>query len=371
MRAARSSARRRPTRLGAVLGLVAAWACAAPAAAPAQSAVPVETAPVSARPVIERVRLPGTVMAPRRADVSSEIASRVLALDVALGQSVAVGDPLVTLDDTLERLALERAEAGRGADEARLSDAMRRVRDARTLVAENNLPENELKAREAEAAIAEARLAEARARIARLGERVERHVIRAPFAGVVTARRTEAGEWVEPGDPVVELVATDGLVVDLPVPQRYFARVGPETGVRLGFEALGDREVEAAVSARVPMSDPTARTFLLRVRPLAMGLEIAPGMSATATLALDTGRRAPTVPRDAVMRYPDGRTTVWLLRRGDAGATVEERPVRLGEPAGAGALHVREGLEAGVEVVTRGNEALSPGQSVRVVDGGS
>jgi RND family efflux transporter MFP subunit len=309
------------------------------------------------------------VVAPRLAAVSSEIASRVASVEARLGDRVEAGAPLVRLDDTLERLSLDRFEAAERADVARLADARRRLEDARRLVARDNLPANELESREAAVAEAEAILAEERAEIERRRERLRRHVVRAPFAGTVVARLVEAGEWVEPGTAVVDLVATDRLVVDLPVPQRHYPRVGPETGVTLGFEAIADAEVEARVVARVPRSDPTARTFRLRVAPETDGLAIAPGMSASATLRLATGREAVVVPRDAITRYPDGRVTVWVVTGGEDGPVAEERRLRLGAPAGEAAVFVVEGVEPGARVVVRGNEALSPGRTVEIVEG--
>ena len=42
---------------------------------------------------------------------------------------------------------------------------------------------------------------------------VERHTLKAPFAGVISERHTELGEWVNPGDGLLELVATDKLLI--------------------------------------------------------------------------------------------------------------------------------------------------------------
>ena len=336
----------------------------------AQDAAPVATARSEMRPVVERVRLTGTVTAPRTSDVSSEIASRVLRLEVDLADRVTEGAPLVTLDRTLERLELQRARAAAAASEAELDDARRRLADAEELVRDNTLPRNELDSRLAAVRVAEAGLAENRAVANRLRERLERHVIRAPFDGVVTARLTEAGEWVEPGTPVVRLIAIDELFVDVPVPERHFPRIDADTEAELAFAALGGELVPARVAARVPRSDPDARTFRLRLEPEPGSVPIMPGMSAVAVLSLATGEEAAVIPRDAVMRYPDGRTTVWTVARDEGVATVSERRISLGEPTGGG-IYVEDGLEPGVEVVVRGNEALSPGQRVDVVGGGS
>ncbi|WP_119165585.1 efflux RND transporter periplasmic adaptor subunit [Algihabitans albus] len=339
-------------------------------AGPAAAADPVRvsTATVEAQPVVEEVSLVGTVVAPRSASVSTEIAGRVAEVAIELGDRIQTGAPLVRLDDMLERLSLARFEAAERADIARLEEVRRRLADARQLVSRQSMPVNEVERRESAVAEAEAMLAEERAEIAQRRERIARHVVRSPFAGTVVARMVEAGEWVEPGDTVVDLVATDQLVVDLAVPQRHFPRISLETPVTLRFAALPGTSVKARVLARVPRSDPMARTFRLRVEPVDSMLEIAPGMSADATLQLITGGEAAVVPRDAITRYPDGRVTVWTVVESEVGPVAEEREVTLGAATHDGAIYATEGLVAGVRIVTRGNEDLAAGRVVEIVE---
>jgi multidrug efflux pump subunit AcrA (membrane-fusion protein) len=113
------------------------------------------------------------------------------------------------------------------------------------------------------------------------------------------------------------------------------------------------------------VSDPGARTFLLRVEPAQPDAMMVPGMSASGELSLDTGRRALVVPRDAIIKYADGRVIVWVLQSANDGDVVVERPVITGL-AFDGLVEVRSGLEAGARVVIKGNEALLAGQRVEV-----
>jgi multidrug efflux pump subunit AcrA (membrane-fusion protein) len=114
------------------------------------------------------------------------------------------------------------------------------------------------------------------------------------------------------------------------------------------------------------VSDPNARTFLVRVRLDNGDGRYAPGMSARATLRLDTGRMGLVVHRDALIRYPDGRITVWVADGAGAERSVREQRVRTGLRFGDH-VEVTEGLEAGMPVVVRGNETLQDGQTVQVV----
>jgi multidrug efflux pump subunit AcrA (membrane-fusion protein) len=71
------------------------------------------------------------------------------------------------------------------------------------------------------------------------------------------------------------------------------------------------------------------------------------------------------VPRDAILRKPDGSTSVWIVIDGDT-PTVSERQVELGRSL-RGWIDVRSGIDSGARVVVRGNEALREGQQVRIL----
>ncbi len=89
-------------------------------------------------------------------------------------------------------------------------------------------------------------------------------------------------------------------------------------------------------------------------------------MSVRAVLRLGTDREAEVVPRDALIRYPDGRTIVWVARVDGDRYVVSERLVRTGLVFD-GSVEILDGLAVGERVVIRGNEALRDGQQVRVI----
>ncbi len=338
-----------------------------PAVASGQtSAIPVSAITADVEPVMNTVRLSGTVIAPRGAMVSTSVGGLVEAVEVEFGDPVEPGQPLVRLDSALARHEVSQAEAAIAEAKAQLADDRRRLGVAQRLIKRGNIPENELEARQAQVRISEAAVERLRAAAAREHERLDRHTVKAPFAGVVARKATEAGEWVSPGTTLIELIATDDLVVDIPVPQKYYPQLEDGTPVELSFDALPDRTFRARRVALVPVSDPTARTFVLRVRPEVRDIPLTPGMSARATLNLATGEEGVVIPRDAVIRYPDGRTTVWVVAEGEP-PTVSERQVEIGR-AFDGRIHVVSGLEGGERIVVRGNELLRDGQKVRITE---
>ncbi len=331
----------------------------------------VEAAPAETRPILNIVRVSGTVVAPRTSRLSTSLGGLVEEVAVELGARVAPGDTLVALDDALARHDLARARAAVAEAQADLADARQRVERAERLARTNNIPQSELDSRQAEAERAAASVDRLQAEAAAARERLDQHTIKAPFAGVVTERVIEPGEWVSPGETLVVVSAVDRLYVDLAVPQTYFPDLGDGAPIYLSFEALPGRNVPGEIETRVPFSDSTQRTFKLRVRPDADDpLPLTPGMSARAEIELATGERDVAVPRGAVIRYPDGRTTVWTLDDSGEQLRAREVQVTLGR-AFSGYVQVKSGLDAGRRVVTRGNETLRPGQAVRLADADS
>ncbi|MFA9462172.1 efflux RND transporter periplasmic adaptor subunit [Thiohalorhabdus methylotrophus] len=350
----------------ALLGLTAALMATLTGPAHSQQAPPVRVTKAETAPIIREVQLTGTVTSPKVARVSTSVGGLVETMRVDSGDRVEAGMPLLKLDRKLEKLQLRQERAAVAEAEEQLADARRRLSEARRLVRNQNIPESEVRSREAEVRIEQAALERLRARAEHQAERVARHSVDAPFNGVVSRKLTAAGEWVDPGTAVVELVAMDGLRLDFQAPQGYYPRIDAGAPIRVRLESVPDNPLDGRVAATIPVSDPEARTFTVRVHMNREEVPITPGMSASATLPLETGRRGVVVPRDALLRYPDGRKTVWVVEKDGDGHVAREHKVQTGLSFD-GRVEIRSGLEAGARVVTRGNEALQEGQRVRLV----
>lgn len=344
----------------ALLGLAAIVAPAAASDLPA-----VELAVSERAPIREEISLNGQLTAPRRARLSSDIEGRIERVQVESGDRVERGQVLLELDRELAELDLEEARAAEREARADLDDARRRLREARELAERETIATTELRAREAEVERQRATLARRESEVARRALLLERHALRAPFAGVVTERLADPGERIEPGTAVYEIAAVDRLRLELMAPQRHFGRIDTSTPVRIRIDALGDETLDARVSEVVPDTDSDSRSFPLRVRLDNSDLRLTPGMSAAARLELDTGREGVLVPRDALIRHSDGRTVVFTADGDGEERSVSERLIEIGNSFG-GQVEVTSGLDADTPVVVRGNEALRDGQDVRV-----
>ncbi len=348
-------------RAATALVLLAAIPAAGLAAGP-----PVTVARAETAPVVDVVHVNGTVTSPQTAVLSPSVAGLVESVRVDAGDRVDKGEVLVTLDRELERLSLQRARAEAAQAGTALDDAKRRLGEAEKIGPTQAIAESAIKSLRAEVERAAASLDAANAAVLQQEAVVRRHTVRAPFAGVVSRRITEVGEWVNPGNGLVELVATDRLRFDFRVPQSQYTQLEKDTPVEIVVDAVADRVIAGHVQAIVPVKDPGARTFLLRVvADSSASLNVTPGMSVRGALRIDAHRSGVVIPRDALLRYPDGRNTVWVVVEENGAPVVHERRIETGIEFD-NLIEIRSGVEPGATVVTRGNEVLREGQSVTI-----
>ena len=359
-------------RLIRAAAILATGVCVSFPAWSQRAPVPVLITPAKLMTVKNTIQLPGTVIASRTAQLSSATGGLVKSVSVQFGGQVSAGDTVVELDDAEAQLQLVQAQAAVQEAQARLTEKQRLFRVGRNLTRRGVLTKDQADSRRAEVIIARAGVKRLRAVEASARQVLRRHLVKAPFSGVVSQQYVESGEWISPGTAIVELISDQDVLVEVLLPQKHYAQLSNDTAITLTFEALGSKVVSGRRVALSPVSDPTMRTFRLRVALAADNdpeiARIAPGMSAQVTLTLISSAQSVAVPRDAVVRKADGRTAVWVVARGDGDqsvGTVSEKVIRIGSTFDE-QIVVLDGLSAEEHVVVSGNESLRAKQKVRI-----
>ena len=352
---------RSPSLHSAAGVLLLALGCDRPASDGERSA---ERGPRPAHAVIERARagtvrtewrFSGEVRARARAQLAAGAAGEVERLTVEVGDRVRQGALLLEVDRDLAaaRLGLARARVAE-AQEA-LAQAERELARLKGLSAGvvPELEREQARSRvDAARAATDARRAEAREARAQL----DLHRIRAPFDGVISDRRVDRGDWVSPGDPALELVSDEDVDVLVDAAADLLSRVRPGTEARM----LRPVELPLEVAGLVPALEPGTRTLRVRLVPTARHPAVIPGAAVEVAFAVELAAEdAVVVAEDAVL-FDGDRYRVVTVVDGLA------RPVEVEVVARAGGevLVRAAGLDAGTEVLTRGNERVRPGQKV-------
>jgi len=355
----------RPSYIYRVLSVVTLYICSCSLLYAAEP-VPVYVVEAKVGPLNEILPLTGTITSERTAALSPRVSGLVSKVNVDAGDRVTAGDVLIVLDPALAKLDLDRAEAALNEAKVALKEARRLSDEAIDLSKSKNIPQTTVQARMAEVDVKAAVVARLEVESRQQAEIVKRHTVLASFNAVVSRKLTEAGEWVATGTPVIDLVATDQLRLDVQAPQEYFHLIDHGTPVMVKLDAVPDKKFTGKVVTTVPVNNPNARTFLTRIVINDAEKFMIPGMSAQAIFKIHLKQEALQLPRDATIRYPDGRNTVWIVNEVNGKWIASEQQVQLGQSM-AGNVIVKQGVNPGDIIVVRGNETLREGQTIHIL----
>jgi membrane fusion protein (multidrug efflux system) len=307
----------------------------------------VETAPVITDNLsVVRTRA-GSLRARREVRIHAQEEGRLTELPFYEGDTVKAGDVLVQLDDTLLRLQLQRAAATR----KQAAEDVQRLKELRgsKLISENEYTR----------AVTALEVAEADERL--LQTRLGYTTIRSPFAGVVTERLSDPGNIIERHQHVLTIADPSSLVTELPVSELILPglEIGDVAQVRI--DALGDRVFEGRIVRIYPNLDPLTRrgTIEVEVDPVPEGA--APGQLCRVELNSHAARRQ-VIPYAALRRDADSEYVFVLDEESRAQRVAVESGLRLADK-----VEIRQGLQDGQQVVTRGFLGLSSGKTVKPV----
>lgn len=325
---------------------------AAPAAQTERAAKPgpgggggivVRGAEVGEATVNDQVTAIGDGRAARSVSLTPYVAGRVAAIDVAAGDFVRAGQPVVRLDADTETIALDRARLV--LDDARATfERNQRLKDSRA-VSEVQLLESELAVRQAELELRDAELA------------LERRTVRAPFDGFVGILGVELGDQVSTATEVATLDDRATILVDFRIPERFVGKVATGMPASARPLSLPGTELNAEVAAMDSRIDTATRTLRVRARLDNAGDRLRAGMAFAITLRFPGDVFAAVDPL-AIQWGSDG-AYVWTAVDGRA----EQVPVRIVQRDDDAVL-VDGDLSPGTRVVTEGVQMLRPGAAL-------
>ena len=339
---------------------------------------------VKSETLTRRRAVTGEIRSRLMSDIASQVEGLLIELDVDEGDLVEKGQVLARLDATRAQIAVTRAQADIEYAQAVIaqrteefdnaqrdlerieeldqlgSAGVSQLDEARTLVASRN----------ALLAQAKAELATAEGDLALAQRELDDMSIEAPFAGRVIEKSSEIGQWIGRGDTIVTIVSLDKLEARIDIPEDTYPAVTEaqqEHGkIELRLPALGmgtGQEVYGEVVSILPAADSLSRLFPVRISVNNGDGRLRPGMSLTAYVPTGLEGEFITVHKDAIVRTSTGEI-VYFSNDGVSAIAPIERLFAVGNR-----VAVRSPvLQAGMSVVTSGNERMFPGQTLNILD---
>lgn len=329
----------------------------------------------------------GTVRAKKIAVVAPRVMGRITSLPVAEGTRVGEGALLATIDDADVRSQLLVAEAMVAEAEAAREEALRAVAQAeagkslaektyerfRKLHEERVITPHEFDEVEVARTVAVkeyeraldrrtqvvAKIAQARAQAEAARAALSYTRLTAPFPGVVTEKRVDAGSMAVPGVPIVVLEDTGLYRIEASVPESFLGTLAAGTRVRVVLDGGEGGEMEGTVSEVVPAVDPASRTFIAKA-DLPPGGKLRTGMFGR--ILFPAGEETVlTVPRKAISRV-GGYDGLYAVAADNVARLVM---VKTGRTFG-NEVEILSGLEAGARVAVSPVDRLADGVRVEV-----
>jgi membrane fusion protein (multidrug efflux system) len=352
--------------------LVSALACGLTGCEQAESAgptsdqaqrVPVRVAEVRLATMEETVRGIGTLRAAETVEIKPETDGLIAAIHVEEGARVERKQLLVSIDDQKLRHELAAGRAALKAARVRLADAERLFRRMQDLVERGAANQDELDDTETAYLAAQAEFARQEAQVDLIQARLDDTRLVAPFAGIISERTVDVGDFVKAGDYLATLYRISQMEIAFTLPERFIGRVQPGQTVAVSVAAYADRAFAGKVYFVSPQVDESTRDFLVKATLENPEGLLKPGTFGSASVTVAVHEQRPVIPEEALV----------ATREGYIAFAVEEQVARRREVTiglrEAGVVEVRAGLEAGETVVRAGQMSLSDGTPVRITEG--
>jgi len=282
------------------------------------SAARVVVSEIGMQPFELSVAAVGRVSPWQEVSLASEVSGRVEEVHVGLGDHVAVGQPLVSIDTSDYETALREAEAGKLRAQARLEESEASLARMSSLRERGAISDREYEAAVATQRSAEADVRTADAGIERAQDNLEDTRVTAPFAGTIVERHVDPGALVAGDRALLVLADLNTIAVEAGLTEREIflaRRASDATVTSTNQPGLGAQGTIDGISER---ADPATGTYLMRIRvdnreePRFLG-----GMVVDVDIPYASLGAIATVPAAAVLT-PDRDPHVFLVRDGRA-----------------------------------------------------
>jgi len=201
----------------------------------------------------------------------------------------------------------------------------------------------------------------ARAQLAKGLEGAQDYSVKAPWEGLVSRVHVAEGDYVAPRAPLIEIFDPESLVVRFSAPESLATSVRTTMRVEVELDAHPGKTFPGTVARVYPQLDGAMRTRTIEAT-LEGEPQLLPGMFARVRLVVEEIPEALTIPTDALLTTPQGKTMVFVLQDGKALL----REILPGSEE-RGRILVLSGLRPGDRVIAVGNETLKDGAQVRAL----
>jgi len=298
--------------------------------------------------------------ADRIAHVSPRISGKIVSVKASLGDSVATGQTLVTLDSVELGEALNRYHQSK----TRLALAQSNMERIKTLVEKKIAARKDILQAETEFKTVQTELHTDEERLSLYGVstsalREESHKrpllpVKSPINGTITEKHAIVGELSDPSKSLYTVADLSSVWVLVDINEKELAKVHKGQAASVAVGAFPDLKLKGRITYIADLVDEASRAVKARVEVANPGRKLKPEMFATVELTLPASAPAVlAVPEDAIQDL-EGKKTLFITQDG---TMFTPRAVETGLASG-GMVEITAGLKEGERYAIKGGFLL-------------
>ena len=324
--------------------------------------------------------LPGTVQAEMESSVYAQVSGYIKRWLVDIGAPVKEGQLLAEIETPVTDQQLIQAQAATAQAQANLNLAKTTAARYNDLLKTSAVSKEDVDTQNAGVAVQEANLAAAQANVRALEQTEAFKEVKAPFDGVITARKIDVGDLVTasgsgtaaqgsapsqsatPSQELFRIAQTKTLRVYVNIPENYSDETLPGISATLDFASSPNQKVIGKLVRTSQAIDPSSLTLLAEVDVPNPDGKLLPGGYAQVHFDITTDHPPLVIPGNALIFRAQG-TQVGIVDP-DTG-TVHLQDIKIGRDFGT-KLEVIEGLKEDDSVILNPSDSLTDGAKVQV-----
>ena len=325
------------------------------------SQIVVSTTFPSKQEINEEENLMGLIYSKSSPSLAVEVSGRVVKIIADVGDEVKAGDILAKIDSEKYNLQFSQAKAEIARLSALLVNKELDLQRAEKLFKDNLVSEEMMDRTKADFNALKEQMNAADAQLRNANRLIEETNIKAPIESEVAIKHIDAGDYVQPGMVVYELVDTKNLKVDLSFPEYLSPKLKKGLEVRITSPTNPDEIVISKIKDIKPNIDSRNKSLTTIIDFENPGTWL-PGASSRATVVFSKFENAIVVPQISVVRRSIGEV-IYVVK----GDSVKETPVKTGLRK-EGYIQILEGITLNDEIVKDGAGFLADSSIIEIVN---
>ncbi|MDR1149095.1 MAG: efflux RND transporter periplasmic adaptor subunit [Spirochaetaceae bacterium] len=193
-------------------------------------------------------------------------------------------------------------------------------------------------------------------------------VVTAPISGIVSTLSGQVGMKIGLNSSIAVISGGGGLEIQLYVAERFIYQIRMGLPCEITLDAYPDDSFRGRISEISPVVDTSSRTMMIKVNVDNPGNKLKAGMFANVNIITEEKENVISVPENTILQLSNQQFVYTVVDdTTDSSAKIAKKIVVTTGLNVDGETEITNGLQAGDQIVARGQTSLTDGSRVNVI----